>query len=102
MTKLYSLQPVKPNKYPECEKVYTEYYQCVLVKEANFGKFIGRCNAAKELLDACNIEQQKIARQKNFELSKLRNQMISERTKEVEEARESNKNTSSATKGTMG
>ena len=97
---MFTSQPVKPNKYSACEQVYTDYYECVLVKEANFGKFIGRCNKVKELLDACNIEQQKLARQKNFELSKLRNQIISERTKEVQEAKEARMGSSATSKGT--
>ena len=65
--------------------MYSDYYQCVLVKEASFGKFIGRCNKAKELLDACNIQQQKIARQRNLELARERQKMIDERISQLSE-----------------
>ena len=86
---------MKPNKYPACEQVYNEYYHCVLVKEASFGKFIGRCNTAKELLDACNIQQQKIARQKNFEESKVREKMIHEIQRQRAESNSSKQDKSS-------
>jgi hypothetical protein len=94
------LQPVKPNKYPACEQVYTDYYQCVLVTEVSFGKFIGRCNKAKELLDACNVTQQKLARQRNFQLAKERQAMIDERMGQLAKGEENSKGT--AAKSTKG
>jgi hypothetical protein len=36
------VQPVKRNKYEVCQDVFQRYYQCALVDEAKFGKFVGR------------------------------------------------------------
>ena len=52
------LQVAKPNKYPACAEVHEKYFQCALVTEASFGKFINRCNELKEKLDECNIREQ--------------------------------------------
>lgn len=51
-------QVVKPNKYPACEAVHQMYFECSLVTEASFGKFLNRCGALKEKLDECNIREQ--------------------------------------------
>jgi hypothetical protein len=51
-------QVVKPNKYPACEAVHKMYFECSLVTEASFGKFINRCGALKEKLDECNVREQ--------------------------------------------
>lgn len=50
-------QIVKPNKFAPCKQMYEEYYECSLVKETSFGKFIGRCNSLKANLDACNMRE---------------------------------------------
>ena len=52
------LQVAKPNKYPACAEVHEKYFQCALVTEASFGKFINRCNELQEKLDECNIREQ--------------------------------------------
>lgn len=46
---------MKPNKYPPCQKVYNDYYECLFVKEVNFGKFVGACGKFKTALDDCNV-----------------------------------------------
>ncbi len=51
-------QVVKPNKYPACEAAHQMYFECSLVTEASFGKFLNRCGALKEKLDECNVREQ--------------------------------------------
>jgi len=53
------LQVIKPNAYAPCQKVYDEYYSCIFVEEASYGKFIGKCNHFKRALDECNISEQR-------------------------------------------
>ena len=48
---------MKPNKYPVCEPFYKAYYDCVLVKEASFGKFVGKCDELRMRLDTCNARE---------------------------------------------
>lgn len=50
-------QVIKPNKYPACEAVHQMYYECSLVTEASFGKFVNRCGLLKERLDECNVRE---------------------------------------------
>ena len=51
-------QVAKPNKYPACAEVHEMYFQCALVTEAGFGKFINRCAQLNEKLDECNVREQ--------------------------------------------
>eukprot|EP00290_Baffinella_frigidus_P015437 CAMPEP_0180211090 /NCGR_PEP_ID=MMETSP0987-20121128/12587_1 /TAXON_ID=697907 /ORGANISM="non described non described, Strain CCMP2293" /LENGTH=150 /DNA_ID=CAMNT_0022168279 /DNA_START=105 /DNA_END=558 /DNA_ORIENTATION=+ len=85
-------KPVKRNKFPVCQTVFDKYYQCTLVDEAKFGKFIGRCNDLKDELDRCNIAQQVIVRKENLVKARERNRLIAERMaandKHLAEARE--------------
>ena len=52
------LQIIKPNKYPACQSIHQMYYECSLVTEASFGKFVNRCGGLKERLDECNVREQ--------------------------------------------
>jgi hypothetical protein len=53
-----SEQVIKPNKFPACESIHQMYYECSIVTEASFGKFINRCAGLKEKLDECNVQEQ--------------------------------------------
>lgn len=51
-------QVIKPNKFTACESIHQMYYECSIVTEASFGKFINRCAGLKEKLDECNVREQ--------------------------------------------
>ncbi|EKX53083.1 hypothetical protein GUITHDRAFT_101528 [Guillardia theta CCMP2712] len=74
---------VKPNKYPVCEPFYKAYYDCVLVKEASFGKFVGKCDELRMRLDTCNARELENARHRNNQLAKDRKKLIDERMEQL-------------------
>ena len=75
---------VKPNKYPACAAVHQMYYECSLVTESSFGKFVNRCGKLKEQLDECNVREQGIIRKQRLAEAKERQANIQEKMEKID------------------
>ena len=75
---------IKPNKYPACAAVHQMYYECSLVTESSFGKFLNRCGQLKTQLDECNVREQAIIRKARLAESKERQATIQAKMEAIE------------------